>query len=452
MLMDSTFFKQGFYKKADPCPDVFIKKGQEDTIVCGKQAGRAGKWDPLASVKACNLHVSELHPVIVETKFNGHRGIYEYTKGRGCLFSNKTGCHEQLLPKLVNRLLVDHLKKEKIYDIVLDGEMFLEKCEVTRKGEKKLVVPDIGKQHEAVVGDHPEFLKNCNFTYKTFDILRLNGTDVSQMALETRKGMLKKVLPKSLEANVDGISMLGKNVSVDPIHGKMMSSVEEIAKYACEKTVKGEEGVVIKEPDQPYDWKGRTEKNPERSGWYKLKEQLDIDAEVMRACLGNVGKTGLHAFRYRNLHLGVCADVDCKNLVPITDKGASLSVTGGDFSGLAKWDRNVQDPILQMIKNGRVKPSGGWRYVDDVAKNIKVKHSTFDDLVANITDGSGKKGLPTCVNLPLHEMILSVVGTDVNVNANGKPTLQGPPKLHILRKDKKVPNDVNYVLSLLGER
>ncbi len=54
------------------------------------------------------------------------------------------------------------------------------------------------------------------------------------------------------------------------------------------------------------------------------------------------------------------------------------------------------------------------------------------------------------MEIPKNEMIISVVGTEVNVDKDGMPTLQGPPKLNIIRDDKKVPNDVEYVLSLAG--
>jgi len=447
VLTKSSFFTNGFFKKANPCPDVYTKKGQEDHVICGKKAGRSGRWDPSESLKKCNLRISTENPMIVETKFNGHRGIHEFRDGKGCLFTNKIGCHGQLLPKHVNDLLVEHYKKHGITEAITDGEMFLGKC----KRGNHIIVPDIGKQHEAISGDHPEFLDNCTFTFKLFDVLKLNDRDVSDLPLTERKKILKKVFPKNIEANIDGRSVMGVNVAIHPIHGHVMDNVDDVVEYACKKTVVGEEGVMLKEPDQAYDWKGYTDKKPSRSGWYKLKEELDIDAEVFRACLGNVGKTGQHAFRYRNIHLGVCADKDCDTLVSITKDGASLSVSGGDFSGFNKWDRNLHDPILTMIKNGRGKPVGQWRLADEVTTKLGFIPNFFDELIGDVKDKDGRKGLPKCVDLPKHEIILSVVGTDVNINENGKPTLQGPPKLHILRPDKKFPNDVNYVLQLSGE-
>jgi len=541
MLAESYFFQNGIYKKAEACPEVYTKKG-ESREICGKEVKRAGKWDPARSLESCGVMVSKDHPVDVETKFNGHRGIYEffdanavfkdvvkkyneheneynehikelgkenepvkdYVNGRnflvfngsdpginrllgksigksivesgmdypidalvkiiekyntdgilpftgaeGCFFSKKEGCHHELLPKEASNLLTDYLTTKGINEAILDGEMFLERCMI---GGKE-TIPNIGKQHEAIAGDHPEMLESCNFAFKLFDIVRLDDKDVSDLPLSERKKVLKKLIPAPINANVGGKSATGKNISIDPIVGKEMTTIKAITDYVCDVTARGEEGVVIKDMDGTYDWRGAMKEN--RLGWWKLKEMLDIDAEVTKACLGENKKTAQHALRYRNLHLGVCENDDCTKLAPLTDKGASLTITGGDFSGDKKFDKNIHYPIVAMIKSKQAKPIGDeWVHVDDAMAQPEHKYTRdqYEFMAGGLIDPiTGKVGLPRCVKLPLHAIILSVIGTEVNPPSGKKkyPVLQGPPKLNILRTDKMKPNDLMYVKNFI---
>ena len=448
MLDTSYLFENGMYKKAEACPEVYTKKG-ESREICGREVKRAGIWDPARSLESCGIMISKDHPVLVETKFNGHRGIYEFSDGKGCFFSKKEGCHHELLPKETSDLLTAYLAKKKVKEAILDGEMFLERCMI----DGKETIPNIGKQHEAVAGDHPEMLGNCTFAFKLFDIIRLDGRDVSDLPLAGRKKVLKKLIPSPIEANINGKSVMGKNVSIDPVMGSEMTSIDEVAKYTCAVTARGEEGVVMKDLDGTYDWRGAKKEN--RSGWWKLKEMLDIDAEVVKACLGENKKTAQHALRYRNLHLGVCENDDCTKLAPLTDKGASLTITGGDFSGDKKFDKNIHYPIVDMIKSKKAKPVGdAWVHVDDAMAQPEHKYSQdeYEFMAGEIKDpATGQIGLPKCVKIPLHAMIVSVVGTEVNPPSgkNKYPVLQGPPKLNIMRADKTRPNDLSYVRNFI---
>lgn len=498
MLTTSDFFSKGFYKKAQACPEKYTK-GKKPAIICGKTITEKGKWDPSTSFGKCPVDVSTDNPAIVETKFNGNRGIFEFRNGDGCFFTNKTLCLQKPIPRETSKLLVEYLEKKGVKDVILDGEMFLEKC--VENGVES--IPPIGMQTEAIKGDHPEVLDTCTFTFKLFDIVQLDGKDVWKEPLSKRKEILQKLIPTPIMGKVtydpatDDYTVLpagkaGKNVSIDPVipvpwkKGKpapvatTATDKDEIVDFVCEVTGRGEEGAVIKDPDGEYTWLGATESSANKIGWWKLKQMLDIDAEVFEACLGNKEKTYQHALRYRNLHLGACENDDCTKLAEITERGVSLTTNDGDFHGEGNFDALIHDPIVQMIKNGAATQLGtDWVHVDDAmaAPLPYYKREKFEQLAGKVVDpATGKTidpgiidpniinpatglpdtiGLPSCVALPLHALIVSVVTQGVNPpkatkgkskSKKGKyPTLQGPTKLSTLRDDKGVPNSLQYV-------
>lgn len=473
MLATSEFFTKGMFKKAIACPEMYTKDAKPK-VICGVTSTERGKWDPSASLGSCKMSVSKDAPMIAEMKFNGNRGIFEFRNGEGCFFTENTNCIQKVLPRETGNLLASHLKSKGIESAILDGEMFIEKC--TKGG--KVTIPNIGKQTEAIKGDHDDTIRDCIFTYKIFDVIQIDGKDVAGQPLVDRKDVLAGLISSSITGRVskDPVTKeyavapspdASKNVSIDPMipvpwvpgtpapPSTTLESQEDIVKFVCDVTRRGEEGTVIKDPKSKYDWIGKTGSKDERTGWWKLKDMIDIDAEVFKACLGNLGKTAEHALRYRNLHLGVCEDPGCTKLAPITDSGASLTTTSGDFSGLPKFDKLIHFPIVEMINRGTAVQDGtGWTHVSD-ATSVPTKMHTqaeFDKMTGGMIDpATGTLGLPQCVNLPAHSLIVSVVTTEVNPPKKGMkyPTLQGPPKLKNLRDDKRLPNTLSYVEGLI---
>jgi hypothetical protein len=414
----STFLDGGFYKKPRPCPYKF----DDD-----------GNWLVKESVESCNIPVSTKTPVIVETKFNGNRGIYEFHDGTGCLFSAKRGCHEKGFPRMTSELLSMYLKDRGIKETILDGEMYLESCTV----DGKKLIPGMRKQAMAINGIHGDLLDNCKFSYKVYDILKLDGRILSGLSLKKRKQLISDLLPVEI-----GIG----NVSVEPVLGKEARTNDEITSIASNVIDKGGEGIVIKEPGSKYKWKGRTESSSNPRGWWKVKNASPVTAEIMSGCLGNIGKTGLNALRYRTFQLGICKDEKCDELARITDKGVSHSVTGGDFSGLEKWDKKLHFPVIKMLDEGTAIPFGGFRSVDDVVSELGNKPPFIDGLVAGLIGEGGKAGLPRCVTVPHGSIIASVVGLEFNVDKNGIPKINGPPRLNKIKEGK--PDTLENVLQL----
>jgi hypothetical protein len=422
MQRDRSFFETGFYKKPVACPRIFDIDG---------------KWNIDRSVDACNMPVSVKKPVLVEEKFNGNRGIFEYRDGHGCLKSDKHGCHDNGFPAKVARLLesqfsvanttnddiidvvgVDDamelkgLAGPRIDDVIIDGEMYLADC----NGK----IPGLATQSKAIKGTHPDLEKNCIFSYKVFDIIQLNGKDVTGLPFSRRKELLSDVLPYTIMDS-------GEGISVERVKGMKATSTREIADAVKKIVDNGHEGIVVKIPSSKYAWKGRDENRPDTDGWWKIKNSSTVDATVTRACLGNPGKTGLNAFRYKVLSLAACKDVTCKEFTTITDKGVAHSATGGEFSGNAAWDRNVHDVVLRSLVDGTGKTGKEWRLVTKSLIGKKMSPG-YDRLIGGMSK-HGKTGLPRCVAMEPGKFNVTVAGLEFNINKNGTPKINGPPVL-----------------------
>ena len=441
--MVSAFFSSGFYKKPSACPRVF---------------DRDGNWDVNASVAACNLPASINRPLIVEEKYNGNRGIFEFKNGKGCLHSGKKGCHETGFPAKVARLietqlsvannadaaaLDDIIPKEdlddelradlssagkRIDDVILDGEMYLEDC----NGK----IPGLATQAKAIKGNHPDLERDCTFSYKVYDIIKLNGKDITKLPLAKRKELLDDVIPYTFMDS-------GKGVSVEPVKGSMAASPREIAGIVASLVEKGKEGIVVKDPRSTYAWKGRDEDHPDTAGWWKIKNASSVNATVTSACLGNPGKTGLNAFRYKLVSLGACKDKACKSMVSITTKGVSHSATGGEFSGNDKWDKNIHARVLDAVKSGNGKATKEWRFTTQKLSGLE-KSGEFERLIGGMQK-NGKPGLPRCITIAPGTINVVVAGLEFNINKKGEPKINGPPVL--VKKTDKI-STIQEILKL----
>jgi ATP-dependent DNA ligase len=397
---------------------------------------RDGKWDIDSSIDACNFPVSTRHPLLVEQKYNGNRGIFEYNNGHGCLASGKHGCHDNGFPAKIARLIehqFDIAKRagERIDDVILDGEMYLEDC----NGK----IPGLAKQARAIKGSHQDIERDCIFSYKVYDIIKLNGKDLSNVSLAKRKEAISEVIPYTFMDS-------GKGISIDPVKGMEATSPEDIATITKNLVGKGYEGIVVKDPSSMYKWARRSAENPSTDGWWKIKNTTATRVALTHACLGNIGKTGINAMRYRVLGASACKNKSCKELVPITTKGVSHSATGGEFDSVNKWDDGIHYPIVRAIEEGKAKPMvDEWRFAGDVARRLNMDPSPFDRLAGNITK-DGKSALPRCVSLPGTDVV-SIDGVEFDVNEKGIPKIVGPPRI-IARRQGMSPSTIKEILEL----
>jgi len=485
LLDESYFFNHGMYKKANSCPKVWkvLKRGDE---VCGEEIDEERIGHSVLDVKESLIECLEKNPgkKIVETKFNGHRAILEFFKEFSALFS-ESGRNDKTLPSAIAKLSADYFsgKLEKkpalnVNEAIFDGEMFLKECKI---GDKK-IVPEIGVQGAAIKGDHPELYDKCKFSYKVFDIIRMNGVDVSVLPLKERKSLLKSLIPYNISERLSNLVQLKdsrgkkietpKNIFIERVGGKTLLSADAIHKEYCKVTGNGHEGIMLKDPKVDYNWKKKNKKGEfvqNRSGWWKVKEELDVDASVLQACLGSEGKkTNEHLTRYKDLKLFVCDDEKCDNMTWVANTSSGAS--GGSIKGWkdkeSSWDKVIHYPLLKKFLTGKATISRGAKLrkiknikADIDAGKIAAKNSLEEmELQAGkyfgkdkaFRDSDGDIALPECIDIPKNDFIVEVVTTEINMD-KGKPHLGGPPRIIRVRDDKKVPNDISYLKSLYGD-
>lgn len=464
----SDFFNLGYYQKASPCPKVFtiVKEGDE---ICNHKISKtengSSKFDAKKSLSIC---ISNTTPYIVETKFNGNRGIFEYRDQKSGIFTSKQRL-DKVFPNGISSLFSEYIKgnlKEKpsidIKSAVLDGEIFLKKC---KKGNK-WIVPELGLQSQAIKGDHPELVDSCQFSYQVFDVIQLNGKHVSDLPIEKRKEILRKILPNPVVGGMtrNGIIDTAKNnLIIDPIFGKKLTGIASITDEYCKKIDEGQEGLVIKSLGSTYVWKGQ--KDSYRANWFKIKEEFDIDASIMKACLGELKgttKTNQHLLRYKDLKMYICETDDCNKMMDVGTSGSASD--GSSINGWDGWDTEIHYPLLELLRNGIAKPSRGskFRTLDSINAQItngKLKSVNTQQKMKELLgcssnrgcymDSNGNIALPECIDIPKNKIIVEAITTEINME-NGKPHLGGPPRIVRIRTDKKIPNNLEYLNKLYG--
>lgn len=476
---DSKFFKRGFFKKTEFCPKSYKTVRKGDTL-CGRVIEPNENGNLVLDVRKTLENCLEKNKTyLVEKKFDGHRGVLEYEDGRAAMFSEKKVGNKPLpmgLSKLLAKYFSGTLESKsgrEVNDVILDGEVFLKECKI----DGMRMVPEIAVQVKAIKGQHPELMDKCIFSYQVFDIIRLNGKDVTDLPIMERKEIIKQLLPKSVIGrlsdlvnvkNDNGKSITTKkNLVIEPVTGKLLSNLDEIHAEFCRSTTEGHEGLVIKDPNEDYQWEGRT--TPYRKGWKKLKEEFNINASVSKACLGSWHggiKTNRHLARYKDLLLSACKDKTCDSDYYIARSG--MNTQGGPIKGWADWDEMIHYPILKMIKDGTAKPSKDTKYhkIKDIKYAVRrgkkgmpkikgvVGFAQLEKMMGCDSKGlectrdhNGEIALPKCVDIPFNDLLVEVVTTEINMH-DDKPHLGGPPRIVRVREDIKVPDNVSYLKKL----
>jgi hypothetical protein len=473
LLEKSHFFENGKYHKASSCSKIY-KIAKDGDAVCGVPIHEdeigSSKFDALSSLQNC---IDDDKEYIVDTKFNGHRAIVEYRDGKVGAFSKKKR-NDKPFPMATVSLLRKYIDGEldskpntDINDVILDGEFFLRRCNV----DGKEIIPEIGMQGKAIKGDHLDLYRDCEFAFQIFDIIRLNGEDISDKSLKERRELLQEVFPEEVSSKINKlIEVMDKkgdkietneNVFLTPVLGDYIKGIDKINDKYCRVTRKGQEGLVIKDPDSVYKWRGRSRSS--RKGWTKLKEQFDVDLSVTKACLGNwysSTASNRNLSRYSQLEGSVCKDKECNELITV-GKVSSLA-DGSPIEGMDGWDEHIHYPLLEMLRKGIVIPfpdaqyrklsdiedgiiSGDLRELTDLEISIRQMGCEHND--GCLIDKDGDIALPECIRIPDNKFIIESVTTEINMNDN-HPHLGGPPRLVRVRNEKMFPNDIVYLNDL----
>lgn len=208
--------------------------------------------------------------VVVETKLDGAR-LQLHRDGERIHLFTRTG--QEVTDRLPE--LVELAHRLPAASFVLDGEA-LTFDDRGRPRPFQDTMQRIGRSH-----DVERMRRELPVSLRAFDLLHLDGTDLLDEPLVTRRAALRRLVPEPLRA---------ESVATDQL------AVAQ--RFADQVLADGHEGVIVKDLDAPYT-AGR------RGGsWRKVKPVHTLDLVVLAAEWGSGRRRGWLS----NLHLGARAD------------------------------------------------------------------------------------------------------------------------------------------------
>jgi hypothetical protein len=308
------------------------------------------------------LYIEQHIPLIVEPKYDGIR-LTAHKRGRDVKIFTEDAKRDRAHILLD---VVEEIRKLPADELIIDGEMVIwgEKAPIPRHEMIKIVV---AKQplHE-------------RFHYNIFDLLWLNGKNLTTEPLENRLKALARLLPKDLEY-------------LKRVRGWKVSSKAEFDK-AIKKAADfpGSEGAMIKSAASQY-LLGRT------AEWAKYKTAFEIKVQVIgilrkpnpwpKAPAHNlVGAEALNAFKRLQkasqtfILRGAILSNDGKKLIPIE---SDHKLTPGDLevawnASRKQWTGTEDPRIWEMGLGFSHRKHGEYAYANTYGKRFDPAPKTGD--------------------------------------------------------------------------
>lgn len=225
-----------------------MKKSSESTSgISKKSKGSLTNFnDPIDPMLAkLTEKIPESDEYIAEIKWDGYRAIAKIRNGKAELYSRNRNRFSAIY-----KTITDELSKIKD-EVIFDGEL--------------VVIDKSGKQEFHQIRNYSVSKKGL-LVYYVFDLLWLNGLDLTSQSLSHRKNILKEILPESSHIRYS-----------EHITGKS----KELFKKVSEA---GLEGIVLKKENSKYFKGGRSD------DWLKIKVNKTIDAIIIGYTLPNKTK------------------------------------------------------------------------------------------------------------------------------------------------------------------
>ncbi|MDQ6985446.1 MAG: ATP-dependent DNA ligase [Candidatus Dojkabacteria bacterium] len=193
----------------------------------------------------------------VQPKLDGLRGQIHYDSSKKDseqvrIFSRNMENMTEQFPEII-----EDVKKLGVSSIILDSEIIGFDIE---KGEYLTYQETMTRKRKYGIEEAKD---SVPVKAMCFDVLYLNGKDVSRDILEERVEILSNIIrsgQKSLATSGDQ-----NNFSIDMLETIQCETVDDLDDYFHEKINKGLEGIIIKKPGTPYDPGTRN------FDWIKLK-------------------------------------------------------------------------------------------------------------------------------------------------------------------------------------
>jgi DNA ligase-1 len=206
------------------------------------------------------------YPVRAEYKIDGSRLQVHKWGTQTWIFSRRGVEKSKTLPEIV-----EIAQKLNAQSCIVDGEVLA----VDQEGKPLpfQVMLERTVPRELTPEELAERMAKVRVTYKAFDILFLNGRELTSLPLtERRKYLLEVVPPEYLAEGVE------------------CQNEVELMRFYDEALKKGFEGIVVKNLNSPYEIGQRT------YTWLKLKPERDtIDCTIVKALYGKGRRAGLYS-------------------------------------------------------------------------------------------------------------------------------------------------------------
>ena len=206
------------------------------------------------------------YPVRAEYKIDGSRLQVHRWGTQTWIFSRRGVEKSKTLPEIV-----EIAQKLNAQSCIVDGEVLA----VDQEGKPLpfQVMLERTVPRELTPEELVERMAKVRVTYKAFDILFLNGRELTSLPLSERRKYLLEVVPPEYLAE-----------------GVECQNEVELMRFYDEALKKGFEGIVVKNLNAPYEIGQRT------YTWLKLKPERDtIDCTIVKALYGKGRRAGLYS-------------------------------------------------------------------------------------------------------------------------------------------------------------
>jgi DNA ligase-1 len=207
-----------------------------------------------------------VYPVRAEYKIDGSRLQVHKWGTQTWIFSRRGVEKSKTLPEIVG--IAQRLNAQSC---IVDGEVLA----VDQEGKPLpfQVMLERTVPRELTPEELAERMAKVRVTYKAFDILFLNGRELTSLPLSERRKYLLEVVPPEYLAE-----------------GVECQNEVELMRFYDEALKKGFEGIVVKNLNSPYEIGQRT------YTWLKLKPERDtIDCTIVKALYGKGKRAGLYS-------------------------------------------------------------------------------------------------------------------------------------------------------------
>lgn len=282
----------------------------------GPEALRKIQMQPLVPIRPALAGgtVDEIKswPVFVERKYDGIRlMLHKSTDSRGGVLCGAYTRNRHDWLELVNGL-DSTIRALPCRNAIVDGELFGTVFDI--EGTRPASVYEVYSALQGEKGAMP-----VNLKFAAFDIVYLNGKDLTRLPLSARRQQLQML--------VGPLAQLPLSPALTMSEGQVAATKEDVNRLYGHFRAQGYEGVIAKDPDGQYALGARD------PSWRKRKPEITLDLVLLGAVLAVTSKD--NAGRFGSYVIGAR-----------TPEGAWQDV--GDVAGVDRLrDQEIQGEIMR---------------------------------------------------------------------------------------------------------